>query len=91
MVELDFFSGKDCGVCQVLKPKLLEHVNEHFPNVVFNSIWIEDDMEYAAQHAVFTLPVVIIKWEGVEQYRFVRSFGVNEVLQKLQRLVELSS
>jgi hypothetical protein len=40
---------------------------------------------------VFTLPVVIIKVDGREMYRFARSFSVYEVLEKLKRLSAVSS
>ena len=32
-MELIYFTSKTCGVCMVLKPKLLEAVQENFPEV----------------------------------------------------------
>lgn len=91
MIEIEFYSGKDCGICQVLKPKLQMAIREKYKNLVFREIMIQDELEYASQNSVFTLPVVIIKWEKKEQYRFVKSFAVNEVLEKLERLIQCSS
>ncbi|WP_229418453.1 hypothetical protein [Flagellimonas chongwuensis] len=42
-------------------------------------------MEFAGQSMVFTLPVVILKSDDREMYRFARSFSVYEVLDKLRK------
>ncbi|WP_306013719.1 MULTISPECIES: co-chaperone YbbN [unclassified Allomuricauda] len=86
MTELIFFSSKTCGVCKVLKPKLLEAVQENFPKVGIRLVDVEEEEEFTGQSMVFTLPVVIIKVDGREMYRFARSFSVYEVLEKLKRL-----
>lgn len=88
MIELLFFSGKTCSVCQALKPKLIEAVRENFPDVVIREIDVEKEMEVAGQHMVFTLPVVIITYDGREMFRFARSFAVYQVLEKVKRLSE---
>ncbi|WP_318343966.1 thioredoxin family protein [Flagellimonas baculiformis] len=85
-IELLYFTGKTCGVCKVLKPKLLEAVGENFPKVNIRVVDVEEEMEFRGQCMVFTLPVVIIKVDDKEIYRFARSFSVYEVVQKLERL-----
>ncbi|MBO0331366.1 thioredoxin domain-containing protein [[Muricauda] lutisoli] len=87
-IDLIYFTGKTCGVCKVLKPKLLEAVKENFPNVNIRVVDVEEEVEFTGQSMVFTLPVVIIKADDKEMYRFARSFSVYEVLQKLKRLSE---
>ncbi len=86
MTELIYFTGKTCGVCKVLKPKLLEAVTENFPDVNIRVVDVEEEVEFSGQSMVFTLPVVIIKVYDKEMYRFARSFAVYEVLAKLKRL-----
>lgn len=86
MIELLFFSGKTCGVCQALKPKLLEAVSENFPEVQIRVVDVALEPEVAGQHRVFTLPVVILKFEDKEVFRFARSFAVYQVLEKIKRL-----
>jgi len=86
MTELIYFTGKTCGVCKVLKPKLLEAVHENFPKVNIRVVDVEEEVEFTGQSMVFTLPVVIIKADDKEMYRFARSFAVYEVLEKLKRL-----
>ncbi|MBO6828663.1 thioredoxin family protein [Allomuricauda sp.] len=91
MTELIFFTSNTCGVCKVLKPKLLEAVQANFPKVGIRLVDVEEEEEFAGQSMVFTLPVVIIKVDGREMYRFTRSFSVYEVLEKLKRLSAASS
>lgn len=86
MIELLYFTGKTCGVCQVLKPKLMEAVRENFPEVNTRVVDIEEEPEIAGQSMVFTLPVVILKLDGREMFRFARSFAVYQVLAKLEQL-----
>jgi len=86
MTELIYFTGKTCGVCKVLKPKLLEAVKENYPKVNIRVVDVEEEVEFTGQSMVFTLPVVIIKADDKEMYRFARSFAVFEVLEKLKRL-----
>lgn len=85
-IELLYFTGKTCGVCKVLKPKLLEAVQENFPNVDIRVVDVEEEIEFTGQSMVFTLPVVILKADDKEMYRFARSFSVYEVLERLKRL-----
>ncbi|WP_421805782.1 thioredoxin family protein [Flagellimonas sp.] len=91
MTELIFFSSKTCGICKVLKPKLLDAVQANFPKVGIRLVDVEEEEEFTGQSMVFTLPVVIIKVDGREMYRFARSFSVYEVLEKLKRLSAVSS
>ena len=86
MIELLYFTGKTCTVCQVLKPKLLEAVHKNFPQVKIRVVDIEEDPELAGQSMVFTLPVVILNLDDKEMFRFARSFAVYEVLEKLELL-----
>ena len=86
MIELQYFTGKTCSVCQVLKPKLLQAVLEKFPEVNIHVVDIEEEPEVAGQAMVFTLPAVILKSNDREMFRFARSFAVYQVLEKLKQL-----
>lgn len=86
MIDLLYFNGKTCGVCQVLKPKLLEAVRESFPEVNIRVVDVEEEPELSGQAMVFTLPVVILKLDDKEMFRFARSFSVYQVLEKLNQI-----
>lgn len=90
-IELLYFTGKTCNVCKVLKPKLLAAVEEEFPDVYIRVVDVEEEIEFTGQSMVFTLPVVIIKEDDREMYRFARSFSVYEILGKLKRLTGQST
>ena len=86
MIELIFFSGRNCSVCKVLKPKLFEAL-KNYTSVKTQIIIAEDDPKITAQHLVFTLPVVLILFDHKEYYRFIRSFSVDEVIEKLDKII----
>ena len=48
MIELIYFTGKTCGVCKVLKPKLLEAVQENFPKVNIRVVDVEEEVSRGA-------------------------------------------
>lgn len=86
MLKLLYFSGDHCSVCKALKPKLFDAITESYPNLDIEVVNIGLSPEIAAQHLVFTLPVLLIMLDDKEQYRFVRSFSVSEVIEKLKRI-----
>lgn len=86
MIKLLFFSGKNCSICKALKPKLFEVLEKDFPDIMIQNIDIEENLEIAAQHLVFTLPVVLLMYDKKEYYRFIKSFSVGEVLEKLDKM-----
>jgi thiol-disulfide isomerase/thioredoxin len=88
MIEVLFFSGNNCSVCKALLPKVEEALEEQkFQGLNLRVIKVEKEPVIAAQHLVFTLPVVIIKKDHVEVKRFVRSFGVGELVGYIQRVI----
>ncbi|NNK83796.1 MAG: thioredoxin family protein [Flavobacteriaceae bacterium] len=89
MIKILYFSGEHCSVCKALKPKLTEAISIKFPTIDIEIIDVNASQEIAAQHLVFTLPVVLIMVEGKEQYRFARSFSISDVMDKLERLFTL--
>ena len=88
-IELLYFTGKTCSVCTVLKPKVKLLIEQRFPQVKMLEVNVEDEKELAAKHSVFTLPVALIMVDGREKDRFVRSFSVHEIEQKIQRLLDI--
>jgi thioredoxin 1 len=88
-IKLLYFTSSSCSVCPVLKPKIKKLLDEKFPAVTFQSVDVNDYPAEAAQHSVFTLPVLLIMLDRREQYRFVRNFSTFEVEEKLNRIFEL--
>lgn len=84
MVTLLFFSGQNCGVCKAIKPRLFTEVEEYFPQVNIKVIDVALEPVLAGQYSVFTLPVVILLQNETERKRWVRSFGIREILEHLE-------
>ena len=80
------FGGKSCGVCNNIKPKLLEMLVSDFPQIKSVYVDCSDSPGICAQYGVFSLPVVQVFINGK---LIVREFGVFS-LKQLKRKVERS-
>ena len=78
-VILFYFSHDECNVCKVLKPKIIELINQEFPKIRFEYINIKSLPEIAAQNSVFTVPTILAYFDGKEFLRKSRNFGLNEL------------
>lgn len=88
-IAVAYFSSPSCSVCVDLKPRLRAEMSTRFPAVHWKEVNVSTHMEQAAQSRVMTIPAVIVYAEGREHRRFVRTFGVHEVLDVIARLNDL--
>lgn len=86
---LVYFSTPGCNVCKVLKPKTLEFIGENFPLIKPAYVDCEKSKELAAQNNIFTVPVVVIYFEGKEFVRKARNFSFAELYEELNRAYSL--
>ena len=82
---LMYFSHEQCGVCQVLRPKVEQMVAENYPELEFMYINVRKTPAIAAAFSVFTVPVILVFFEGQEFYRFARNIGVGELQRSIER------
>ncbi len=80
-----YFSGPDCAVCEILKPKLLELLQQRFPKLTVGEVDCAASPQLAAQQIVFTIPTLIVYFEGKEGIRKSRSFSLAELASELER------
>ena len=80
-----YFSAPTCGVCHVLKPKLLEAIDENFEKFKIVDVDVSQDQEIAGQYAVFALPTIIVFLDGKEFFRKSRNMSVAEVVDAIKR------
>lgn len=80
-----YFSSPGCNVCHVLKPKLIDAVTEVFPLFVIESIDIAETPEVASHFSVFTIPTVLVFFQGREFLRKSRHMSVGEVVNAIER------
>ncbi|MDX9958062.1 MAG: thioredoxin family protein [Clostridia bacterium] len=82
---LFYFSFPACGVCKSLKPKVAALVEENFPKLRMYYVDIETVPEAAGQLSVFTVPAVLVFFQGKELIREARNFGIQELGGKIDR------
>jgi thioredoxin-like negative regulator of GroEL len=80
-----YFSAPDCSVCEALKPKLHGLLQQRFPQLALGEVDCAACRELAAQQMVFTIPTLIVYFDGREGIRKVRSFSLGELAAELER------
>jgi len=82
---LVYFSHDACNVCKVLKPKIEIMLTEQFPKMKLLLVDTNQQPEIAGQHQVFTVPTILIFFEGKEHFRFSRSVSIEQLRQAIER------
>ncbi len=80
-----YFAGKGCNVCSVLFPKIELLLQQEFPRIGLARVECSEHSEICAQHRVFSVPTMLLYFDGHESQRFVRNIGIGELRQALQR------
>lgn len=80
-----YFSAPDCNVCKVLKPRLMEALELEFPRVQRAEVDVQGARELAAQLQIFSIPTLIILFDGRESQRWVRNIALGEVRREISR------
>jgi len=84
-----YFSGQDCNVCKVLKPKLKFMLEESFPEFRLFYIDVEKSPLIAGQMRIFSIPTILIYFEGKEFYRVSRNISPDELGKTIKRPYEM--
>jgi len=78
------FSTHDCATCIPVKQKIEANFKE-FPKA---NVYLDEVKELSGEVSIFNVPAVCIFLEGKELFRFVRVFSMDEIREKLTRLME---
>lgn len=84
-----YFSGDGCNVCTVLFPKLKAMLAEEFPRVGLASVNCTASPALPAQLGIFTVPTLLLYFDGHEAQRYARNFSLGELRQALERPYQL--
>ncbi|PKL87138.1 MAG: thioredoxin [Ignavibacteriae bacterium HGW-Ignavibacteriae-2] len=84
-ISVVYFSTPECNVCKVLKPKLIELLDDDFSKVKFGYVDLNKSREIAGQNTIFTVPTIIFYFEGIETIRESRNISLPELYEKLDR------
>lgn len=85
-----YFSNDTCNVCTQVKPALQKMLEEAFPLL---PVYYSDIGKYpipAAQLAVFTVPTLLVFFQGKECIRQSRFINIPNVHQQIERFYEFT-
>jgi thioredoxin 1 len=80
-----YFSSDSCSVCKVLRPKVAELLHEQFPLIVSHYVDTEKSPVISGQFRVFTIPTIILFFEGKEHIRYSRNISMHQLEESLSR------
>ena len=86
---LVYFSHHQCNVCKVLKPKVGELIENNFPGIMLYYVNTLEHPEMAGQFSVFTVPTILVFFEGREYIRESRHVSLAELKERLDKLYRI--
>lgn len=86
---LIYFSSESCSVCKVLRPKVKDLLQKQFPLLTSRYVDIEKSPVISGQFRVFTIPTILIYFDGKEQVRFSRNISMHQLEEAISRPYEL--
>lgn len=84
-----YFSAPSCGVCHALAPKLINALEVNFPRFKTVLIDISSHPELTSHFGVYTVPTVLVYFEGKEFIRKSRNMSVPGLVEEIRRPYEL--
>lgn len=82
---LVLFGGKQCQVCQSIKPKLVELMQQHYPKVKLVYVDCHVITNVCSQNGVLSLPTLQVFFTGQRFIEEVRTFSLQKLMQDLAR------
>ena len=86
---LVYFSGENCSVCKVLKPKIEEEIKKAFPKFELFEVKIDFDKELTAHFMIFSIPATLIFFDKKEFKRYGRNMSVPLFIEEIKRPYDL--
>ena len=84
-----YFSNDMCSVCRVLKPKVEDLLADQFPGIEARYIDIDKSPVLSGQYRVFTIPTILVYFDGREQARLSRNISLHQLTEIIERPYEL--
>ena len=80
-----YFTADHCNVCKVLKPAIREMIADQFPKMVFKEINTVEFPDLAAKYQAFSIPLILVFFDGREFFRKGRAMSVKELAADISR------
>jgi thioredoxin-like negative regulator of GroEL len=84
-----YLSTLDCRVCKVLKPKVIEMLKDDFPLINFCYVDLNEAKEISGQLCVFSVPTILVYFEGKETIRISRNIHLEELRGQIDRYYKM--
>lgn len=82
---LCYYSTDSCSVCKVLKPKVQELLEDRFPQMRSCYVDIDKSPLLSGQFRVFTIPTILVFFDGKEHARLSRNIGIGQLEENIAR------
>jgi len=86
---LVYFYNDACAPCKVLRPKVQEMIETHFPKMGFQLVNTEKYSGTAAHFGVFASPTLLVFFEGKEYIRESKNISMGELHDKIERIYNM--
>jgi thioredoxin-like negative regulator of GroEL len=84
-----YLSTPECSICKVLKPKLIEILRDDFPEIQFCYVDLNEAKEIRGQLSVFSVPTILVYFEGKEMIRTSRNVYLGELREQIDRYYKM--
>lgn len=80
-----YFYSDNCAPCLSLRPKVVELLCDHYPNVKLVFVDAEKQPEIAAKYNAFNLPLLVLYFEGKEYNRDSKFIAIPQLSDTIKR------
>lgn len=84
-----YFAATNCGVCEVLKPKIEDEVSKNFSQMKQYYINSNQNLDITSHFNIFSSPTILVFFEGKEFKRYGRNISLDIFNSELKRLYEM--
>ena len=84
-----YLSTPECNVCKVLKPKIIDMLENDFPGIIFCYVDVNEAKEISGQLSVFSVPTILVYFEGKETIRASRNVHIEELREQIDRYYKM--
>lgn len=85
-LSLLYISRESCSVCHALLPQIQELLLQ-FPRIFPLAVSADEVPEIAGKYSVFTVPVLIVFYDGKEMFRKARFIPIEQLKDDLLKLI----
>jgi len=84
-----YLSTPECNVCKVLKPKIIDMLENDFPGIIFCYVDLRIAKEISGQLSIFSVPTILVYFEGKETIRASRNVHIEELRNQIDRYYKM--